>query len=67
MRHQKSARELRKEALKTYNIQALWKQNQDLGMLSTTIAQVGLGQSTESLPNGTVCPFSEIPCGKSSK
>lgn len=64
MRHQKSARELRKEASKTYNIQALWKRNQDLGMLSTANAQTGLGQSTESLPNGTVCLLSEIPCGE---
>ena len=65
MRHQKSARELRKEASKTYNIQALWKRSQDLGMLSTANAQAGLGQSTESLSSGIVCSSSEIPCDES--
>ena len=64
MRHQKFVRKLRKEALQTYNIQVLWKQSQDLGMLSTTNAQAGLGQSTKSLSSGTVCPLSEISCGK---
>ena len=34
MLHNKSARELRKEASLTYNIQALWQRSQDLGMIS---------------------------------
>lgn len=64
MRHQKSARELQKEGSKSYNIQALpWQQSQDLGL--TTYAQTGLGQSSQSLPNSTVCPLSHIPRGSS--
>lgn len=34
MRHNKFARDLEKEASKTYNIQALWQRSQDLGMSS---------------------------------
>lgn len=63
MRHQKSARELQKEGSKSYNIQALWQRSQDLGL--TTNAQTGLGQSSQSLPNSTVCPLSQIPRGSS--
>lgn len=62
IRHQKSACELQKEGSKTYNIQALWQQSQDLGL--TTNAQIEL-ESSESLPNGNVCLLSEIPCSTS--
>lgn len=32
MQHQKSAYELQKERSKSYNIQALWQQSQDLSL-----------------------------------
>lgn len=34
MRHNKFVWDLEKEASKTYNIQALWQQSWDLGMVS---------------------------------
>lgn len=41
MRQQKSARELEKEASKTYDIRALWQRSKDLGMSSSANSQVG--------------------------
>ncbi len=58
MLHNKSARELRKEASKTYNIQALWQRSQDLGMISQANSQVELKQPRELQPNNSV---SSIP------
>ena len=58
MRHNKSARDLEKEASKIYDIQALWQRNQDLDMISKANSQVGLEQSTELQPNNSV---SSIP------
>ena len=66
MRHQKSARELEKEASKKYDIRALWRRSQDLGMISTANSHIGLEQPTESAANdsvSSVCPLSEIPRG----
>lgn len=66
MRQQKSARELEKEASKTYDIRALWQQSKDLGMSSSANSQVGLEQQTESMPINPVFsfyPISEIPRG----
>ncbi len=66
MRQQKSARELEKEASKTYDIRALWQQSKDLGMSSSANSQVGLEQQTESMPINpvsSVCPISKIPRG----
>lgn len=54
MRKQRSARELENEALKTYNIQALWQQHLELGMISAGNIQDELEQPTESLPNNSV-------------
>ena len=69
MRKQRSARELEKEALKTYNIQALWQQSSDLGMISAVKSQDRLDQAPESLPNnGAISAahsLSEIPLGGS--
>lgn len=59
MRHNKSARDLEKEASKTYNIQALWQRSRDLGMVSGVNSQVGLEQSPELQPNNDVS--SSIP------
>ena len=64
MLYNKSARELREEASKTYNIQALWQRSQDLSMISQANSQVELEQPRELQPNdGTSSiPFlSQIP------
>ena len=70
-RQKKSAKELEKEGSKLYNIRALW---QDLGILSATNSQGGLGQPSGLLPNvhipylmffGGVHPF--CPSNKSLK
>ena len=61
MRHQKSARELEKEASKTYDIRALWQRSQDLGMISTANSHVGLEQTTESAPNNFYLLFVLYP------
>ncbi len=66
MLHNKSARELRKEASKTYNIQALWQQSQDLGMIFQANSQVELEQPRELQPNDSVSSIlllSQIPPG----
>ena len=54
MRHNKSARDLEKEASKIYNIEALWQRSRDLGMISKANNQVGLEQLTELQPNNSV-------------
>lgn len=41
MRRNRSIRELEKEGLKTYNIQALWQRSQDLAIISQNNGQVG--------------------------
>ncbi len=56
-------KELRKEASKTYNIQALWQQSQDLSMISQANSQVELEQPGELQPNDSVSsipPLSQI-------
>ena len=66
MRHNKSARDLEKEALKTYNIQALWQQSRDLGIASRVNSPAGLEQSGESLPinsESSTLSLSQIPRG----
>lgn len=66
MRKQKSTRELKNEASKTYDIRALWQRNKDLGMSSSANNQAGLEQPTESLSIDSVSsipPVSEIPRG----
>ena len=66
MRHNKSVRDLEKEASKTYNIEALWQRSRDLGMISKANNQVGLEQSTELQPNNSVSPIpslSDVPPG----
>ena len=66
MLNNKSARELRKEASKTYNIQALWQQSQDLGMISQANSQLELEQPRELQPNNSVSSIpllSKIPPG----
>ncbi len=47
-REWKSARELEKQASKTYDIRVLWQRNIELGMASTVNSQVGLEQVAES-------------------
>lgn len=65
-RQRKSARELEKQASKTYDIRALWQRNLDLGMISSANSQGGLGQVPKSQPNNSESsPFSlsKIPWG----
>ena len=65
MRHNKSARDLKTEASKTYNIQALWQRSRDLGMISKINTPVGLEQRMELQPNNSVSsvlPLSKTPC-----
>lgn len=59
-RQKKSARELAKEASKSYNIGELWQRNRDLGLTSSANAQRGLGQNPLPAP---ICPLAEIPRG----
>ena len=69
MRHNKSARDLEKEASKTYNIQVLWQQSRDLGITSRVNSLVGLEQSRELPPNNSesfTLPLSQISRGCSS-
>lgn len=42
MRHNKFTQDLEKETSKTYNIEVLWQQSQDLGMIFKANNQVGL-------------------------
>ena len=66
MLHNKCARELRKEASQIYNIQALWQQSTDLGMISQGNSQDELEQSRESQPNAgvsSISPLSQVPRG----
>lgn len=66
MRHNKSARDLEKEASKTYNIQALWQRSRDLGITSRVNSPVGLEQSRESSPinsESSTLSLSQIPRG----
>ena len=66
MRHNESARDLEKEASKTYNIEALWQRIRDLGMISKANNQVGLEQLTELQPNNSVSSvpsLSNVPLG----
>ena len=58
MKHNKSARDLEKEASKTYNIRALWQRNRDIGTISQANSQVELEQPTELQPSNSV---SSIP------
>ena len=58
-RQRKSARELEKEATKSYDIRALWQRNHDPGMISPS-SQVGLGQPPESQPNNGVSSPSSL-------
>lgn len=65
-RQRKSARELEKQASKTYDIRALWQRNHDLRMISSANSQGRLGQVPESQPNnGESSPssLSKIPRG----
>ena len=69
MKHNKSARDLEKEASKTYNIQVLWQQSRDLGITSRVNSLVGLEQSRELPPNNSesfTLPLSQISRGCSS-
>ena len=66
MLHNISARELRKEASQIYNIQGLWQQSKDLGMISQGNSQDELEQSRESQPNAgvsSISPLSQVPRG----
>ena len=66
MLHNKSARELRKEASQTYNIQALWQRSKDLDMISQANSQDELEQSKESQSNAgvsSISPLSQVPRG----
>ena len=66
MLHNKSARELRKEASQKYNIQALWQRSKDLGMIFQANSQDELEQSRESQPNAGVSfisLLSKVPDG----
>ena len=66
MLHNKSAREFKKEASQTYNIQALWRRSKDLGMISQANSQVELEQPRESQPNAGVSfilPLFQVPHG----
>ena len=66
MRHNKSARDLETEALKTYNIQALWQRSRDSGMTSKVNSPVGLEQPMELQPNksgSSALPLSQTPRG----
>lgn len=47
-------------------MRTLWQQNQDLGTLSTTNSQEGLGQPSKLLSNDDVlpnCPLSDVLWG----
>ena len=66
MRQNKSARDLEKAALKTYNIQALWQRSWDLGITSRVNSPVGLEQSRKLSPinsESSTLPLSQIPRG----
>lgn len=66
MRHNKSVRGLEKEVSKTYNIDALWQESRELGMISKANNQERLEQSTELQPNNCLSPIhslSDIPHG----
>ena len=66
MLHNKYAREFKKEASQTYNIQALWQRSKDLGMISQANSQVELEQPRESQPNAgvsSIFPLSQVPHG----
>ena len=68
-RQRKSARELEKQASKTYDIRALWQRNLDLGMISFADSQGGLVQVPESQPNNSESSpssVSKIPRGGTS-
>ena len=59
-RERKSARELEKEALKSYNIKVLWQRNRELGILSVANSHDRLGQSPKLLPIDLELPTSFI-------
>ena len=65
-RQKKSAKELEVEALKTYNIEALWQRHNDLSINSEAISSVALVETSESKPSevgNSICLLSKIPCG----
>ena len=68
-KQQKSSRELEEQAIKTYDIRALWQQNRDLDMISPANSQVGLGQPPKPQPDDGVSspsPLSKIAQGGTS-
>ena len=63
-RQQKLARDFKREALQTYNIEALWQQGRSLGLISTANTQVRPGEPSQLLPINSVSstfPSSNIP------
>ncbi len=68
-RQKKSAKELEVEALKTYNIEAIWQRHRDLSINSEAISPVRLAETSESQPSevgNSVFLLSEIPRGSAS-
>lgn len=65
-RRKKVAKDLEREASKTYNIMALWQRNQDLGLISRKNTQSGLASNAESGPSreiSSLSPLSQVPSG----
>ena len=63
-RRKKVAKELEKEASKMYNIMALWRRNQDLGLVPEANTQPGLAEDSQSGPSCEIdplCPLSQVP------
>lgn len=63
-RHRKLARDFKREASQTYNIEALWQRGQSLGLTSTANSQVRPGELSQLLPIDSISsafPLSNIP------
>ena len=63
-RLRKLARDFKKEASQTYNIEALWQRGQSLGLTSVANSQVRPGEPSQLLPIDSVSsafPLSDIP------
>ena len=65
-RKKKAAKELEKDASKSYNIGALWQRNRDLGRFSQANSQPEQGRDSQSGPGNAengVYPLSQVPSG----
>ena len=65
-RKKKAAKELEKEASKSYDIGALWQRNRNLGLFSQASTQSEQGEGSESCSGNSenrVYPLSQVPSG----